>query len=148
MNDLFNPESARRLLDRLYRLQPEQPPLWGKMNAAQMLTHCQAPFATYFGELHLRRSLMGLLFGPLAKRRLLSDKPWPHSLPTAPEFIVTDVRDFAEEQEKLAAQIERFSGSSILLHPPRHPFFGKMSAQEWSRLAYKHTDHHLRQFGV
>lgn len=29
-----------------------------------------------------------------------------------------------------------------------HPFFGKMSAREWGLIGYKHTDHHLRQFGV
>ncbi|RYZ20430.1 MAG: DUF1569 domain-containing protein [Chitinophagaceae bacterium] len=148
MNDLFDPEGARQLLERLYRLQPGQPALWGRMNVAQMLTHCQAPFATYFGELHIPQSLVGLLFGRFAKRRLFSGKPWPRGLPTAREFVITDDRDFESERNKLAAQIERFSSSSILLHPPRHPFFGKMSAQEWSRLAYRHTDHHLRQFGV
>ncbi|RYY89532.1 MAG: DUF1569 domain-containing protein [Chitinophagaceae bacterium] len=148
MNDLFDPESMQQILDRLNRLQPTQPPLWGKMNAAQMLTHCQAPFSVYFGELRLRQSVVGIFFGRIAKRKLFSEKPWPRSLPTAREFVVKEQPAFESERKKLAAQIERFSGSSILLHPPRHPFFGKMSAQEWSRLAWKHLDHHLQQFGV
>lgn len=29
-----------------------------------------------------------------------------------------------------------------------HPFFGKMSARQWGMIAYKHVDHHLRQFGA
>jgi hypothetical protein len=29
-----------------------------------------------------------------------------------------------------------------------HPFFGKMSSQEWAMFAYKHLDHHLTQFGA
>jgi hypothetical protein len=148
MNDLFDPESVRRILQRLSQLEAGKPPLWGKMNAAQMLTHCQAPFSVYFGELRLRQSFAGLLFGRMAKRKLFADKPWPRGLPTAREFVITEDRAFEAEREKLAGQIERFSSSSILLHPPRHPFFGKMSAQEWSRLAYKHLDHHLQQFGV
>ncbi|MEP6513238.1 MAG: DUF1569 domain-containing protein [Parafilimonas sp.] len=27
-----------------------------------------------------------------------------------------------------------------------HPFFGKLKAEEWRTLTYKHLDHHLRQF--
>ena len=29
-----------------------------------------------------------------------------------------------------------------------HPFFGRMTGEEWDRLLWKHLDHHLRQFGV
>jgi hypothetical protein len=28
-----------------------------------------------------------------------------------------------------------------------HPFFGRMTQEETGVLAYKHSDHHLRQFG-
>jgi LPS sulfotransferase NodH len=31
-------------------------------------------------------------------------------------------------------------------HP--HSFFGRLTAEEWAILMYKHLDHHLRQFGV
>ncbi|GAB4093928.1 DinB family protein [Flaviaesturariibacter terrae] len=148
MNDLFEPGSARLILERLNSLEAGCIPRWGKMNAAQMVAHCQAPFSVYFGELQLRRNIMGLLFGRMAKRKLLADKPWPRGLPTAPEFVVSDDRSFDTERRKLTSLIERFAGSSILLHPPRHPFFGKMTAQDWSRLAWKHLDHHLQQFGV
>ncbi|MBP9797478.1 MAG: DUF1569 domain-containing protein, partial [Chitinophagales bacterium] len=30
----------------------------------------------------------------------------------------------------------------------KHPFFGKLSPEEWDTLTVKHLDHHLRQFGV
>lgn len=29
-----------------------------------------------------------------------------------------------------------------------HPFFGKMNSEQVSRFAFKHIDHHLRQFGA
>jgi hypothetical protein len=32
--------------------------------------------------------------------------------------------------------------------PIIHPFFGPMSKQQIGQLAYKHADHHLRQFGL
>ena len=28
----------------------------------------------------------------------------------------------------------------------KHPFFGKMTKEEWARITFKHLDHHLRQF--
>ena len=31
---------------------------------------------------------------------------------------------------------------------PAHGLFGAMSVRDWQRWAYRHTDHHLRQFGV
>ena len=31
---------------------------------------------------------------------------------------------------------------------PVHPAFGDITTQAWGVLAYRHTDHHLRQFGV
>ena len=31
---------------------------------------------------------------------------------------------------------------------PAHGFFGRMSTADWQRWAYKHTNHHLRQFGL
>jgi hypothetical protein len=29
-----------------------------------------------------------------------------------------------------------------------HGVFGRMTLEDWQRWAYKHADHHLRQFGV
>jgi hypothetical protein len=29
-----------------------------------------------------------------------------------------------------------------------HPAFGPLSGREWGRLCHRHTDYHLRQFGV
>ena len=31
---------------------------------------------------------------------------------------------------------------------PLHPAFGRLSTNEWGVLGYKHTNHHLTQFGV
>ncbi|HLA14994.1 MAG TPA: hypothetical protein VJZ25_08220, partial [Gemmatimonadaceae bacterium] len=36
---LWNPRARAELLDRLERLSPEARPLWGRMNAPQMLAH-------------------------------------------------------------------------------------------------------------
>jgi hypothetical protein len=32
--------------------------------------------------------------------------------------------------------------------PAGHGRFGTMTTRDWHRWAYRHTDHHLRQFGL
>jgi hypothetical protein len=146
--NLFEPSAAQDLLSRLNNITATTAPHWGKMNAAQMMAHCQAPFKVYFGEMRLKRALMGYLFGKMAKKRLFGPKPWSKGLPTAPEFKITDEREFSVEKQRLAEYINRFSNEGYTITSTMHPFFGKLSSQEWATLAYRHLDHHLRQFGV
>ena len=149
MTYLFDKARSAEIISRINHLSPESKALWGKMNAAQMLAHCQAPLQVALGEHHLKRSLMGVLFGRLAKKKLVGDKPYSKSLPTAPSFVVKDDRNFYEEKSKLVSVIERFTagGAEALIKTP-HPFFGPLTVEEWDKCQWKHLDHHLKQFGV
>ena len=148
MKNLFNQAAAQEVIDRLQKLQPQAQPLWGKMNAAQMLAHCNKAFQLYFGELKTKRSPLSYFFGSMVKKRFLSDKPWSRNLPTAKELIVADEHDFKSEKDQLIYWMDRFVQEGLHVPPPQHPFFGKMTTMEWGLHAYKHTDHHLQQFGV
>jgi hypothetical protein len=69
-------------------------------------------------------------------------------MPTDKTFIVSDQRNFGEEKKKLLALIERF----VRLGPngiskEKHPFFGKLTPDEWGGLMWNHLNHHLKQFG-
>jgi hypothetical protein len=69
-------------------------------------------------------------------------------MPTDKTFIVSDQRNFGEEKKKLLALIERF----VRLGPngiskEKHPFFGKLTPDEWGGLMRNHLNHHLKQFG-
>lgn len=148
-DSLFQPEGLARITARIDALRPDSQHQWGKMDVAQMLAHCQQPLRVALGELPLKRSLVGLLFGRMAKRQLLAPKPWKPGMPTAPEFKVTGPRDFAKEKTALRALVRRFGegGPSGLTKLP-HPFFGPLTTDEWQRLQWLHLDHHLRQFGA
>lgn len=148
MNLFDDAAAAQELLFRLSKLFANTPAHWGKMNAAQMMAHCQATFKVYFGEIELKRNLVGILFGKTIKRRLFAPKPWAHNLPTATEFKIVDERNFEAEREKLIEYINRFASEGRTVTPPVHAFFGKLSLEEWGLLAYRHTDHHLKQFGA
>ena len=44
--------------------------------------------------------------------------------------------------------IERIAVASGDALEPMHGNFGTMSVRDWQRWAYRHTNHHLRQFGI
>lgn len=148
MYNLFEPTTAAEVISRIDKLQPTSKALWGKMDVAQMLAHCCAPLEVYFGEKKAKRSLMGLVFGKIAFRQLNSDKPWKKNLPTAKEFKITNPRNFEEEKNKLVNGVHRFSNEGYTITSFIHPFFGKLSSQEYAMFNYRHLDHHLQQFGV
>jgi hypothetical protein len=146
---LYDQQGLARVLARVDALRADSMRRWGRMDVAQMLAHCQQPLRVALGELPLKRSLVGLLLGRLAKKKLLAPKPWKQGLPTAPEFKVTDRRDFANERAALRALVERFGrGGPALLTKAPHPFFGPLAAHEWQALQWRHLDHHLTQFGA
>ena len=146
-DSLFDPAGLTAMLARLDRLRPDSARQWGKMSIGQMLAHCQPPLRVALGELPLKRSLIGLLFGRMAKKKLLSPEPWKHGMPTAPEFRITDARDFDQERAALRTLVQRFgSAGPSGLTPLPHPFFGPLTKEEWQGLQWRHLDHHLRQF--
>ena len=77
---------------------------------------------------------------------LFNEKPFKRNLGTDRSFIITDQRKFEEEKQKLVDMINRFTEANMVDEP--HPFFGKLTKEEWSKGTWKHLDHHLMQFGV
>lgn len=149
MQSIFDLTDYATMINRIKQLKPSVTSLWGKMTPAQMLHHCQKPFEVVFGELKLKRGLLGLLFGGIAKRQMSGDSPMKKNLPTVPAFKVTTERDFSDEKEKLMKLMYRFIAvPKEELEAVVHPFFGKMTRDEWDRLMWKHLDHHLQQFGA
>lgn len=148
MQSLFDKEDNDAIKERIEKLTPRSVPLWGKMNVAQMLAHLQQPLLVSFGELKLKRGILGFLFGKMAKRQMLADKSFKKNMPTVKEFKVAP-GDFEKEKITLLSYLDRFikEGSQIITKEP-HPFFGKMDLSEWDLLQWKHLDHHLNQFGV
>jgi len=149
MGSIFRPPDNADLIQRLQRLRPETKAQWGKMDAAQMLAHCHVALGVATGEARIRRRLMGVLFGKLAKKKLAGPAPFGRNLPTAPEFVMRGARDFALERGRVLDLVQRLGqrGPEGLIREP-HPFFGPMTSAEWDTLLWKHLDHHLRQFGV
>lgn len=150
MKSLFNTSENQEIIARINTLTNASQGQWGKMNVAQMLAHCQEHLLVALGEKELKRGFIALLFGGFVKKQLTrSEKTFSKNLPTDKTFIVVDSREFEIEKIKLISLINRFlkSGNQGITKKD-HPFFGKMTPQEWDMIQWKHLDHHLRQFGA
>lgn len=150
MKSLFNPSDNQELVDRIGRLNPNSTALWGKISVNQMLAHCRRPIATAFGEKPSKRSFFGFLFGKIALKGMMQfEKPIQKNLPTDRKFVVINPGAFDIEKQLLMAEVNSFlsKGPQSITKEP-HPFFGKMSVQEWDVLQWRHLDHHLKQFGA
>jgi len=145
---LWNPDSRRELVARLGRLTPETRPKWGRMTAPQMLAHLVDWMRMANGELQTavwhRRTLR---YTPL-KQLLIYWVPIPKGVPTAPELIKRAVTDWTGECAAMCRYIDSYETRDATRAWPEHPAFGDITTSAWGVLGYRHTDHHLRQFGV
>ncbi len=149
MKSLFEPSSATEIKKRIERLRPDSEREWGAMKVAQMLAHCSAWMEMAAGQKNPPRSFVGRIFGKIAKKSVLGEKPIQPNMPTDKSLIVQDERSFVAEQRRLLNWVDRFSSGGpdqCTTHP--HSFFGYMTPREWAIMGYKHLDHHLRQFGA
>lgn len=147
IKNLFDPAVKQEIIARINKLTPQSQRQWGKMNAAQMLAHVQLPIRIAYGTHQPKGSFLLRLIGPLFKSKLWDEKPYKQSLPTDPTFIMTgSEKHFEKEKAELLDLINRFNEATII--GEKHPIFGKLTKENWSKATWKHLDHHLRQFGV
>lgn len=150
MESLFKPETAEKFISRINHLTPQSQANWGKMNVGQMLTHCQKPLDIASGALVPKvNPIIKFLFGKRTKRQIMEQEQFNKNIPTFREALITDERVFETEKKKLIEAIQNFQKNGPEgITKAEHPFFGKMTIEEWDILQTKHLDHHLRQFWV
>ena len=147
VKNLFESLVKEDILNRINKLTAQSQAQWGKMNVGQMLAHVQVPIGVAEGTRNIKRTLFGRIIGPLAKPIIYNNKPFKRSLPTDPSFVMLgNEKDFETEKQNLLEMVNNFSEKTIVNEV--HPFFGKMTKEQWSIGTWKHLDHHLQQFGV
>lgn len=150
MDTLFAPAACDRILRRIETLRPDSPREWGKMDPAQMMSHCALALEAATGDAVLHSNFAAKLIGPLFKNMIVGPKPFSRNSPTHPLLVLNKSPcDFTKEKTRLVAIVRKFHD----LGPDsaakyRHAFVQKLTGDEWGRVQYKHLDHHLRQFGA
>lgn len=148
--NMFDPTVKQEILARIDKLTETTPNVWGKMNPSQGLRHMTFAFKNALGEMPVTEPQGGKLKKKIMKFFLLNIPAPKGKAETFPEFNTVKLginpTDFEAERANLKAYVEKFVMSSILI--PESAGGGPFSREDWGRLMYNHTDHHLREFGV
>lgn len=149
MGSILNEKDRSAIVNRVQALSTSSTGRWGSMDVAGMLRHLRLSAQMAVGELELpSANKRALQVFPL-KHLLLYVFPFPKGAPTAPK-LKSDLAgaSFDEERMALLDLLERIGAGPRDGDGPDHPLFGPLTRREWGVATYKHTDHHLRQFGA
>lgn len=147
MKTIFDKSTRDELIQRINSLTENNAAQWGKMNLYQMLKHCTLWEEMMQGKRKYKQTLIGRLLGKSMLKSVLKDEnPLRHSTPTLPDLVISGTGDVEEQKKEWIKRIQEYAQ-----YEPAdfvHVFFGKMSKEQIGQFVYKHSDHHLRQFGV
>ncbi len=147
MNSIIDKKALTNFLNRSEAIASTNTANWGKMDAAQMFQHLNKSLESIFSSDKVKRMFIGRIIGKMILKKALNDKPIDKNTPTAPSFVADSNVDFEIEKQKWIDNLNKFNDlSESNMEGKVHPFFGKMTGNEWNSLIYKHVDHHLKQF--
>jgi len=147
MQSLWNAADRQGLFQRLDRLGPDAPARWGKFTATKMLAHVNDALRMSSGTLETSLKRTPLRY-PVLKHLVVYVAPWPKGVPTVPELLSRGSgAEWDAECAAFPTAVDGFVNRPRDARLPLHPAFWKLSRHAWGRLAWRHIDHHFRQFG-
>ena len=148
MGSILNESERAEVVKRLQSLSASSTARWGTMNVESMLHHLNLSARMALGELPVV-SVNKRVFQMFPLKHLaLYVLPFPKGAPTAPELKAVDAATFEAERAALLELLERIGTGPREGEAPAHPLFGPLTRREWGVVTYKHSDHHLKQFGA
>ena len=134
------------------KLEPDQKPKWGKMNAIEMVDHLLAGMKLFLSktvtELETPEEYL-----PKYKAFLMSEKSFKPGAMKPEEYVKyesannVDIEKLRAEFLTKLAEFDKVTSEDTGFWS-FHPSFGKLNAEETRQLHYKHLCHHFRQFGL
>jgi hypothetical protein len=143
---------SQHLPDCIASLDENALPYWGKMTAQTMIEHLLWAFECSTGTVEVACRTPEHLLGRV-KELLYDNRQFPHDfknplLGEAP--LPLRFHSFAEANNALLKEtarfVDHFREQPSAIHA--HPVFGALGAEEWQRAHFKHSYHHLLQFGL
>jgi Protein of unknown function (DUF1569) len=148
MSTAWDPSLRSSFVERAGKLTADAKPLWGRMNAGAMMAHLNDSLRMAFGDLPCKSKKLPLRYKPV-RRLFIYYLPMPKSAPTAPELMARCSGALLDDERRNFAQLlDRCAAMTPASKFGEHPAFGDLDYKEYGALIAKHTDHHLRQFGL
>lgn len=141
-------DTAAEMLSLFRKVDPAQPPLWGKLDAAGMVRHLTLALEMSLGEFTLPDRSNFVLRSALGKYLAFWVVPIPRGLRAPKAYTPPPEGSFENELRLFERQLHRFC-ETLANYPEvtaNHVLFGPLTMKEWSRLHSIHFRHHLKQF--
>ena len=140
-------EQIKLILKRLDKLQENTTPIFGQMNANQMVCHCADQIRIALGTLEAEE------YGKLTPDEVMALSKLGKTVPAAKglgqvEGGGTQPTSFKDDVTILKEHIAAISKVDENFKFGLHPYFGAMSKRKWIRLTEYHLNHHFAQFGL
>lgn len=135
-------------LERANKLTPNATAGWGKFTVSGMMAHLNDSYRMALGELIIPSKNLPLRYTPI-KQLVIYVLPFPKGAPTAPALLARcDGASLVDEQQAMVVMFDKLAAVKPGDPLQEHPAFGVLSHDAYGVLMARHTDHHLKQFGV
>ena len=153
MKNLLDESAFKDTLHRIEQLRSDSINHWGKMTVNEMICHISDPLRDILG-IRITEPVTTPEMRPNLMVMLMVESDWAVNQPTFPPYLQgeggggTPPKGFDTDKKDLIDLVHRFykTGEGFAFHP--HAGLGMMSRNEFGEFLWKHTDHHLRSFGV
>lgn len=145
---IFNDTDRKAIGERIATVTDTAQRRWGKMDVKAMMTHLNFAAQMATGDFPVQCKSPKVFQTFPVKHLFLYVLPFPKGAPTAPKLLTPDPRPFDAIRAELLTVMERIAAGPREGLGPVHPAFGALTYPQWGVATYKHTDHHLRQFGA
>ena len=151
IKNLVDEAVYKEVIERIDSIDDNSNRLWGKMTPHQMISHLVDQFELLKGnnDFKYKKTFVGVyiykylflyIFNfPKAKVKIGKkyDKQNGGGSP---------LTSMQNDKEKLKEELTKYFKNPIVPSSVNHPFFGPLNQEQWGIFAFKHIDHHLRQF--
>jgi hypothetical protein len=153
MKTIAEPVVLEATIARLGRLTPDTSRRWGTMTPAELLCHLGDNMEMALGTREVPAGMKHGWASRLAKMLILGTEiPFPKGVPTRPRLDPrregTKPAQFESDRARVVRGLRALATRNGADPGPTHGRFGPMTMADWQRQGYRHTDHHLKQFGL
>jgi hypothetical protein len=150
---LAKKDDKEKLIERIKSLTAHHHARFSTMSVQQIPAHLSDPIRVALGtkEVKLQWYLYMIFAIPGIKQLTSQVLTWPPFIPRSEYFIAEELGTkplgLEGDKEKLVLLVEKVSELTDERLIPKHPVFGRLTANQWKRLMWRHIDVHLRNFG-
>src|SRR5471032_659381 len=106
MKSIWQDEAKSELHERVGRLAWNAPAAWGSFTAPKMVCHLADSLKMAMGDLKVAPKALPIRYTPL-KQFIVYLAPFPKGMPTAPELLAREPREWGADVADLQALLDR-----------------------------------------